>query len=103
MRILKVLEEESDLIGKPPAQVALNWLAGRPGVTSIILGATKIEQFRENFAAATLELPADARAQLDAVSDLEILSPYEFFTDPHRSLFRGNFHLEPWTPAAVYG
>src|SRR5271170_5896866 len=36
-RIVDVLMEVSKQIGKPPAQVALNWVATQPGITSAIL------------------------------------------------------------------
>jgi aryl-alcohol dehydrogenase-like predicted oxidoreductase len=95
-RILAVLNEVAEALGKPPAQVALSWLAARPGVSSIILGATRLEQFRENLGAASLVIPDDLRARLDAASRIEVVSPYEFFVDPHKSMFRGNFQVEQW-------
>ena len=39
-----------------PAQVSLAWLAGRPGVTSVILGARTPDQLEGNLQAAQLEL-----------------------------------------------
>jgi aryl-alcohol dehydrogenase-like predicted oxidoreductase len=42
--------------GVPPAQVALAWLLGRPGVTAPIVGATKLEHVRDALAAEQLEL-----------------------------------------------
>jgi 1-deoxyxylulose-5-phosphate synthase len=52
--------------GVPRAQVALAWLAGRPGVTAPIVGATKPEHLDDAFAALDLELSADEVAQLEA-------------------------------------
>ena len=51
------------------AQVALAWLADRPGVTSVILGARTLEQLDDNLAAATLHLDAEETGRLDAASD----------------------------------
>ena len=45
--------------GVSPSQVALAWLADRPGVTSVILGTRSKEQLADNLAAAGLELSAD--------------------------------------------
>ena len=51
------------------AQVALAWLADRPAVTSVILGARTTEQLADNLGAADLHLDADETARLDAASD----------------------------------
>jgi aryl-alcohol dehydrogenase-like predicted oxidoreductase len=58
------------------AQVALAYTLGKPGVTSLVIGARKEEQLVDNLAAADLELAADERARLDAVSALPLLYPY---------------------------
>jgi aryl-alcohol dehydrogenase-like predicted oxidoreductase len=53
------------------AQVALAWLADRPAVTSVILGARTLEQLQDNLGAAGLRLSPDEVARLDAASDPE--------------------------------
>jgi diketogulonate reductase-like aldo/keto reductase len=58
------------------AQVALAWLLGRPGVSSIVIGARTDEQLADNLAAANLELSDDERARLDAASEPPLLYPY---------------------------
>ena len=55
-------------VGATPAQVALSWIADRPGVISPIFGARNMRQLTENLGAADLHLDADATAALDAVS-----------------------------------
>jgi len=50
------------------AQVALAWLLARPFVTSVIIGAKKIEQLEDNLGAVSLKLTADDLVRLDAVS-----------------------------------
>ena len=42
--------------GGSPAQAALNWLRGRPGVSSVILGARTVEQLDDNLAALKWDL-----------------------------------------------
>jgi aryl-alcohol dehydrogenase-like predicted oxidoreductase len=54
--------------GVSAARVALAWLIGRPGVTSLIVGARTSEQLADNLAAADLTLTADERERLDRVS-----------------------------------
>jgi aryl-alcohol dehydrogenase-like predicted oxidoreductase len=58
------------------AQVALAWLLGRPGVASVIVGARTEEQLADNLAAAELELGAEERERLDAVSAPPLLYPF---------------------------
>ncbi|MCA1442780.1 aldo/keto reductase [Ensifer sp. IC4062] len=62
--------------GVSPAQVALAWLIGRKGVTSVIIGGRKEEQFRDNLAAASLKLTDEERELLDAVSLPPVIYPY---------------------------
>jgi aryl-alcohol dehydrogenase (NADP+) len=51
------------------AQVALAWVADRPAVTSVILGARSGEQLADNLGAADLHLGEDEITKLDAASD----------------------------------
>ncbi len=55
-------------VGATPAQVALSWLAHRPGVTAPIFGARTVEQLTDNLGAADLTLDDEHTAALDAVS-----------------------------------
>ncbi|MFC4053052.1 aldo/keto reductase [Actinomadura syzygii] len=50
----------------PPAQVALAWLLGRPGVTAPIVGATKLTHVDDAVAAEALELDEKEVARLEA-------------------------------------
>jgi aryl-alcohol dehydrogenase-like predicted oxidoreductase len=52
--------------GVAPAQVALAWLLGRPGVTAPIVGATRVEHVEDAVAALSLELSDDELAVLEA-------------------------------------
>lgn len=66
-------------LGRSPAQVALNWVTRRSGVSSTILGATRVEQLEENLRALEFELPDEHRARLDRVSAIELGFPYAWF------------------------
>ena len=59
------------------AAVALAWVQGRPGVTSTIIGARRIDQFDANVAALDLKLSADQIASLDALSTPRLNFPAE--------------------------
>ncbi len=55
-------------LGVPVSQVALSWLADRPGVTAPIVGARSLKHLAENLGALDLTLDAKTTAELDAVS-----------------------------------
>src|SRR3984885_4932055 len=55
-------------IGATPAQVALSWIADRPGVIAPIVGARTVEHLRGNLGAANLTLDKDATNALEKVS-----------------------------------
>jgi aryl-alcohol dehydrogenase (NADP+) len=59
--------------------VALAWVADRPAVTSVILGARTLEQLDDNLAAADLHLSEKETAQLDEASS-PIVSDYPYGT-----------------------
>jgi aryl-alcohol dehydrogenase-like predicted oxidoreductase len=52
------------------ARVALAWLLAKPVVTSVIIGAKRIDQLQDNIAAVDLQLTSDETKQLDEVSAL---------------------------------
>jgi diketogulonate reductase-like aldo/keto reductase len=60
----------SEATGTSVARVALAWLLTRPFVTSIILGAKKMEQLVDNLSAAELRLSDDQVKVLDDASAL---------------------------------
>jgi aryl-alcohol dehydrogenase-like predicted oxidoreductase len=74
--VVDALVEIGEAHGVSAAQVALAYTLGRPGVTSVVIGARKEEQLLDNLAAADLELSADERARLDAISAPPLLYPY---------------------------
>jgi aryl-alcohol dehydrogenase-like predicted oxidoreductase len=62
--------------GASAAQVALAWLLGRPGVSTLVIGARNEEQLGDTLKAADLTLTAEERSRLDAVSAPPLLYPY---------------------------
>jgi 1-deoxyxylulose-5-phosphate synthase len=51
--------------GVPPAQVALSWLLGRPGVTAPIVGATKLKHLEDALEAEQLTLSDEEVERLE--------------------------------------
>ncbi len=88
-RIVETLVAVAKELGRSPAQVALNWVTKRPGVTSTILGATKLPQLEENLRALEFDIPAALAQKLDAASALETAHPYVFFEPTMRAMING--------------
>lgn len=61
--------------GVSMARVALAWLLARPDVTSVIVGASSVEQLDDNLAAADLVLAPEEIAQLDAATAPRLMYP----------------------------
>jgi aryl-alcohol dehydrogenase-like predicted oxidoreductase len=59
------LNEVASELGQPPAQVALAWLLHKPGVTSPIIGATKLNHLEDAVKAADLTLDDAAIEKLE--------------------------------------
>ena len=74
--IIDALVEIADGHKASPAQVALAYLLGRPGITTLIIGARTDEQLKDNLGAANLKLTAEEQAHLDKVSAPRLLYPY---------------------------
>ena len=55
-------------VGRPLSQVALNWVAAQPGVTSPIIGPRTLEQLRDNAGALEWELDAASVARLSELT-----------------------------------
>ena len=53
-----------------PARVSLAWLLSKPVVTSVIIGAKRLDQLNDNLAAVELKLSAEEIKLLDEVSAL---------------------------------
>lgn len=66
-------------LDRPPAQVALNWVANRPGVGTTLVGATKIDQLQSNLDALSFEIPASLSLKLEETGRPELVHPYSFF------------------------
>ena len=56
------------------AQIALAWLLYQPHVTSVIIGAKRVEQLDDNIGATTVQLSSEDLQRLDDVSQL----PFEY-------------------------
>jgi aryl-alcohol dehydrogenase-like predicted oxidoreductase len=76
-RVIDAVRDVAEARGVSMSQVALAWLAGRPAVTSVILGARTLEQLDDNMGAADLRLSEKESALLTEASAPEVAEyPY---------------------------
>jgi aryl-alcohol dehydrogenase-like predicted oxidoreductase len=96
--IVDILLEISKHMGRPAAEIALNWVATQPGVTSTILGMTKVAQLDSNLGSLDFTIPAELRARLEKASELDPTAhPYVFFGPKLQARIRGDLSIRPWT------
>src|SRR6202041_540483 len=69
-KILDVMAPIAKAHNCSPARISLAWLLAKPVVTSVIIGAKRIDQLKDNIAAIDVKLTAEQMKQLDEVSAL---------------------------------
>jgi len=74
-RILEAMAPIAKAYGCSPARVSLAWLLAKPVVTSVIIGAKRVDQLQDNLAAVELTLTQKELRQLDEVSALPLEYP----------------------------
>ncbi len=74
--ILDVLYEVAQALNKTPAQVALNWLLQRPGITAPIIGARNLQQLEDDLGAVGWMLPSEHLDRLNQVTAVQSFYPY---------------------------
>jgi aryl-alcohol dehydrogenase-like predicted oxidoreductase len=75
-RVVDALDAVAEETGKSVPQVALNWVLGRPTVSSVIVGARNEEQLRQNLGAVGWALTPDQVKRLDEASARPAAYPY---------------------------
>ena len=70
-KVVDVLKEVGERRHATVAQAALAWLLHQPSVTSVIIGARKSAQLKDNLGAIEVKLNSTDLEQLDKVSRLE--------------------------------
>ncbi|NHO31902.1 aldo/keto reductase [Acetobacter fallax] len=73
VEVLVAIAEERDV---PAADVALAWTVGRPGITSLVIGARNEEQLKSNLKAISLTLTPEEIKKLDEASRPPLIYPY---------------------------
>ena len=75
-KVVDALDAVGKEVGKTVPQVALNWLLGRPTVSTVIVGARNEEQLRQNLGAVGWKLTPEQVRKLDAASAVQPAYPY---------------------------
>ena len=76
-QVIDAVREVAEGRGVPMSQVALAWVADRPAVTSVILGARTMEQLEDNLGAAGLHL-SDKETALLTEAGAPIVADYPY-------------------------
>jgi aryl-alcohol dehydrogenase-like predicted oxidoreductase len=84
-----VLRRVAQEVGRPAAQVALNWITKRPGVSAVLVGAKSVDQLQSNLQSLDFEIPPELSSQLEAASRPESVTPYMFFGPEMRGMQTG--------------
>ncbi len=95
-KTLEALESVAGKLARSMAQVALNWVATQPGVTSTLVGATSRQQLDDNLTCLDFAIPAELRRSLDEATALEPAHPYMFFEDVLQGRIRGGVTVHKW-------
>ena len=77
-KVVDAVKTAAEQVGKTPAQVALNWVLHRRGVTAPIIGARNIEQLDANIGATGWQLDDEQSKALAWASAFPRGYPYDF-------------------------
>jgi aryl-alcohol dehydrogenase-like predicted oxidoreductase len=87
--IVTELEQVAQELGHSMAQVAVNWVANRPGVASVIIGATKLAQLKDNLQALEFDIPLELVNRLENISQPVAQFPDSFFGNEIQGMIHG--------------
>ena len=76
--VVEAVKDAAQKTGKTAAQVALNWVANRKGITAPIIGARTLGQLEDNLGGIGWQLDDDIRKSLTWASGFRLGYPYEF-------------------------
>ncbi|CAG8438870.1 5147_t:CDS:10 [Acaulospora morrowiae] len=91
--ILEEVKKISKEVNRSPVQVALNWIAQKPGITSPLIGARTKTQLDENIKALEFKLTPEQISRLDYVSEPSIPFPQSFYNFMSDSFIGSNIEV----------
>jgi aryl-alcohol dehydrogenase-like predicted oxidoreductase len=78
-KIVQVVVDVANSIGRSPAQVALAWLRQQPGVVIPIIGARREAQIEDNIASVEFTLDKEHLERLNDASRIVLGFPHDFY------------------------
>jgi aryl-alcohol dehydrogenase-like predicted oxidoreductase len=85
--IARVVVAVAGELGVSPSQVALAWTMTRSEAVHPILGVRRLSQLEDNLQAASVRLPPESVAQLEAATSFEVGFPHDFIAAMHGFVF----------------
>src|SRR5882762_7242990 len=82
MDIVDEVRKVASEVQQSPAQVALAWLLSKSTVTSVLLGASKLEQLENNLSSLNTHLSPEQIKRLDDISRIAMGYPHEHLANP---------------------
>ena len=95
-RVLDTLRTVATQVERPLAQVALAWVSAQSGITSPILGASKLEQLHDNLDSLDICLTPEQFQMLNESSALDPAFPYGIFTSKVNQGIFGGTTVQGW-------
>jgi aryl-alcohol dehydrogenase-like predicted oxidoreductase len=93
---LEALRKVAAEVERPLAQIALAWAAAQPGITSTILGASKLSHLHDNLVSLQISLTPEKMRTLNEASALDNAHPYNLFTSEINRMLFGGATVEGW-------
>jgi aryl-alcohol dehydrogenase-like predicted oxidoreductase len=93
LAIVAELASVAKSLNRGMPEVALNWVANRPGVASVIVGATNLKQLQQNIAALSFDIPAELVKRLDDASAPDKMFPYTLFGNEVQGMLHGGANV----------
>jgi aryl-alcohol dehydrogenase-like predicted oxidoreductase len=93
--VVDVVRQVATELERTMAEVALAWIIQRPGIDTVLVGASRAEQLSQNVASLEVTLTTDQLARLDQISAPPAFNPYFIFSLPTEVMFGGQT-VRPW-------
>ena len=97
--LLDSLRAVAEEVERPPAQVALAWVMAQPGVTSTLVGASRVEQLHDAIAACDLVLTPDQMRRLSEAGAFEPGFSDSLASPSIRRMVFGGHDVQGWGEA----
>lgn len=95
-QVLECIRAIANEAGLDMAKMSLAWALAQPGVTSLILGASKVEQLNSNLAALDLTLSPEILAKLAEASGVDLTMMDRFFSPGLKKGVFGGADVSGW-------